>query len=283
MRTARPGGRVRGAAGSRCSARAGRRGRRFARRSRAARQAPCPAERRRTEAATRTPRGLHPRPPHHPARPGPTRRVRLHPHAAPEHAPAAAPDRRPARRDPLVHATPPRMPRGRGAPPSPCPPPVSTGWSSRSRRPSVNRGCSRPTSSRPGRSTPCRSHRRGSPRSTATRSGSTGTSCRAPPRRCSPRSAASGAPVTDLEPVDGGVRPLAALRAGDLAPARVHPDAAPPAPDRPGRPRHSVHGRGARGRDLPAVPRLPARRCAAHRRVHRAHRVDRTSEKESRR
>jgi hypothetical protein len=44
-----------------------------------------------------------------------------------------------------------------------------------------------------------------------------------------------GAPVTDLEPVDGGFGSLAALRADDLAPARVHPDAAAPAPaDRAG-------------------------------------------------
>jgi hypothetical protein len=40
-----------------------------------------------------------------------------------------------------------------------------------------------------------------------------------------------GAPVTDLEPVDGGFGRLEALHADDLAPARVHPDAAPPAPD----------------------------------------------------
>ena len=38
------------------------------------------------------------------------------------------------------------------------------------------------------------------------------------------------APVTDLEPVGGAFGRLAALRAGDLAPARFHPDAAPPAP-----------------------------------------------------
>jgi hypothetical protein len=44
-----------------------------------------------------------------------------------------------------------------------------------------------------------------------------------------------GAPVTDLEPVDGAFGRLEALRADDLAPARVHPDAAPPAPtDRAG-------------------------------------------------
>jgi hypothetical protein len=44
-----------------------------------------------------------------------------------------------------------------------------------------------------------------------------------------------GAPVTDLEPVDGGFGSLAALRVDDLAPARVHPDAATPAPaDRAG-------------------------------------------------
>ncbi len=38
------------------------------------------------------------------------------------------------------------------------------------------------------------------------------------------------APVTDLEPVDGAFGRLDALRAGDLARARFHPDAAPPAP-----------------------------------------------------
>jgi hypothetical protein len=44
-----------------------------------------------------------------------------------------------------------------------------------------------------------------------------------------------GAPVTDLEPLDGAFGSLAALRAGDLVPARVHPDAAQPAPaDRAG-------------------------------------------------
>jgi hypothetical protein len=44
-----------------------------------------------------------------------------------------------------------------------------------------------------------------------------------------------GAPVTDLEPVDGAFGRLEALRADDLAPARVHPDAAPSAPtDRAG-------------------------------------------------
>jgi hypothetical protein len=39
-----------------------------------------------------------------------------------------------------------------------------------------------------------------------------------------------GVPVTDLEPVDGAFGRLVGLRAGDLAPADVHPDAAPPAP-----------------------------------------------------
>lgn len=44
-----------------------------------------------------------------------------------------------------------------------------------------------------------------------------------------------GAPVGDLEPVDGAFGRLEALRIDDLAPARVHPDAAPPAPtDRAG-------------------------------------------------
>jgi hypothetical protein len=44
-----------------------------------------------------------------------------------------------------------------------------------------------------------------------------------------------GAPVTDLEPVDDAFGRLVALRAGDLAAADVHPDAAPPAPtDRAG-------------------------------------------------
>lgn len=44
-----------------------------------------------------------------------------------------------------------------------------------------------------------------------------------------------GAPVTDLEPLGDAFGNLAALRAGDLAAARVHPDAAPPAPtDRAG-------------------------------------------------
>jgi hypothetical protein len=44
-----------------------------------------------------------------------------------------------------------------------------------------------------------------------------------------------GAPVTDLEPLDGAFGRLDAVRAGDLAVARVHPDAAPPAPsDRAG-------------------------------------------------
>jgi len=40
-----------------------------------------------------------------------------------------------------------------------------------------------------------------------------------------------GAPVTDLEPLDDAFGSLAAVRAGDLVPARVHPDAARPAPD----------------------------------------------------
>ena len=44
-----------------------------------------------------------------------------------------------------------------------------------------------------------------------------------------------GAPVTDLEPLDGAFGRLVAVRVGDLAPAHVHPDAIPPAPtDRAG-------------------------------------------------
>jgi hypothetical protein len=44
-----------------------------------------------------------------------------------------------------------------------------------------------------------------------------------------------GAAVTDLEPLDGAFGRLVAVRAGDLAPAHVHPDAIPPAPtDRAG-------------------------------------------------
>jgi hypothetical protein len=44
-----------------------------------------------------------------------------------------------------------------------------------------------------------------------------------------------GAGVTDLEPLDGTFGRLVGLRAGDLAPAHVHPDATPPAPtDRAG-------------------------------------------------
>ena len=44
-----------------------------------------------------------------------------------------------------------------------------------------------------------------------------------------------GAGVTDLEPLDGAFGRLVGLRAGDLAPAHVHPDATPPAPtDRAG-------------------------------------------------
>ena len=44
-----------------------------------------------------------------------------------------------------------------------------------------------------------------------------------------------GAPVTDLEPLGDAFGRLVALRAGDLAPAHVHPDATPPAPtDRAG-------------------------------------------------
>ena len=44
-----------------------------------------------------------------------------------------------------------------------------------------------------------------------------------------------GVPVTDLEPLDGAFGRLVAVRAGDLAPAHVHPDAIPPAPtDRAG-------------------------------------------------
>jgi hypothetical protein len=44
-----------------------------------------------------------------------------------------------------------------------------------------------------------------------------------------------GAGVTDLEPLDGAFGRLVGLRAGDLAPADVHPDATPPAPtDRAG-------------------------------------------------
>ena len=44
-----------------------------------------------------------------------------------------------------------------------------------------------------------------------------------------------GAPVTDLQPFGGAFGSLTALRLGDLAPARVHPDAAPSAPtDRAG-------------------------------------------------
>jgi hypothetical protein len=45
----------------------------------------------------------------------------------------------------------------------------------------------------------------------------------------------NGAPVTDLEPVGDAFGRLIAVRAGDLAPAHVHPDATPPAPtDRAG-------------------------------------------------
>jgi hypothetical protein len=44
-----------------------------------------------------------------------------------------------------------------------------------------------------------------------------------------------GRPVTDLQPLGGGFGRLAALRVGDLAPARVDPDASAPAPtDRAG-------------------------------------------------
>ena len=44
-----------------------------------------------------------------------------------------------------------------------------------------------------------------------------------------------GAPVTDLEPLDGAFGRLTAVRVGDLAPGRVLPDAAAPAPgDRAG-------------------------------------------------
>ncbi len=44
-----------------------------------------------------------------------------------------------------------------------------------------------------------------------------------------------GRPVTDLQPLEGGFGRLAALRVGDLAPARVDPDATAPAPtDRAG-------------------------------------------------
>jgi hypothetical protein len=44
-----------------------------------------------------------------------------------------------------------------------------------------------------------------------------------------------GSPVTDLEPLDGAFGRLDAVRVADLAVARVHPDAAPPAPsDRAG-------------------------------------------------
>ena len=55
-----------------------------------------------------------------------------------------------------------------------------------------------------------------------------------------------GAPVTDLEPVDGAFGRLEALRAVDLAPARVHPDAASPAPTAragPGRLRRERYAR----------------------------------------
>jgi len=45
----------------------------------------------------------------------------------------------------------------------------------------------------------------------------------------------AGAPVTDLEPLDGAFAQLVATRDGDLLPAHVHPDATPPAPtDRAG-------------------------------------------------
>ena len=44
-----------------------------------------------------------------------------------------------------------------------------------------------------------------------------------------------GAPVTDLEPLRDAFGRLDAVRAGDLVPAHVHPDATPPAPtDRAG-------------------------------------------------
>ena len=44
-----------------------------------------------------------------------------------------------------------------------------------------------------------------------------------------------GAPVTDLEPLEDAFGRLDAMRAGDLVPAHVHPDATPPAPtDRAG-------------------------------------------------
>ena len=44
-----------------------------------------------------------------------------------------------------------------------------------------------------------------------------------------------GAPVTDLEPLGDAFGRLDAVRAGDLVPAHVHPDATPPAPtDRAG-------------------------------------------------
>lgn len=45
----------------------------------------------------------------------------------------------------------------------------------------------------------------------------------------------AGTPVTDLEPLGGAFGRLVAVRATDLAPAHVHPDAIPPAPtDRAG-------------------------------------------------
>ena len=44
-----------------------------------------------------------------------------------------------------------------------------------------------------------------------------------------------GTPVTDLEPLEDAFGRLDAMRAGDLVPAHVHPDATPPAPtDRAG-------------------------------------------------
>ena len=89
-------------------------------------------------------------------------------------------------------------------------------------------GTSRPRRSR-------RRPRRGSPRWTATRSGSTGTWRSGTPAQVFVTVSRDGAGVTDLEPLDGAFGRLVGLRAGDLAPAHVHPDATPPAPtDRAG-------------------------------------------------
>ena len=121
----------------------------------------------------------------------------------------------------------------------PAPAPAATPPTATHARAAATGPVTRPTPARrpvalPGR--PLADRRpRGSPRWTATRSGSTVTSPWGLPRRCSSPSAATARRSPTWSPWTDAFGRLVALRAGDLVPAHVHPDATPPAPtDRAG-------------------------------------------------